>query len=185
MRRLSKPFGLSVFALLALMGSAVFFFNKPFIFDTDTKSYLTQQKLESYAEYIQVDRFNLEGSLQSETSSVHITQYQHSDEIIFKQPITTIYQQNQNWSITAHKGVYFPSKSTLNLFNQVIIKNLANNMTLKTSKLSYDIARKKIQTSEMVTINSKQGTLTATGMSLDIDQETLELHKGIHTQYEN
>ena len=182
--RLLKTFGISVFSLLILIAFVMLIFDKPLSFKASQKEKIATNVLESYAEHIQVARFNSEGILQSETSSKKLNQYQHNQQVVFTLPKTIIYSQNQRWYITSLKGTYYPKRSLLKLADEVKIDNLGRNVSMSTTKLDYYINRKQIETDQSIQISAKHVMLSATGMTIDLDKQTLELHEGIHTEYE-
>ena len=169
-----------LFAVIALYVYRSDFFGTP----AQKDSQQIHTVIETYIKGIKIKQFNAEGEIKNQIISNYAEQQNNSPMITLDHPEILALTAQHNWQLTASKGLYDSEKGTLRASGSVIIKRMDGFVTMKTQSLDYNFNTDLIYTDSPVHIASKTGDIQATGMTVDLNKETLELHQKIETRYE-
>lgn len=90
---------------------------------------------------------------------------------------------NQTWAASARRGDYFHRNGKLELSNDVLLHNDANQADLKTESLSVDTVNKIAASSTPVAVVQGSNKITALGMSADLKAQTLQFKGKVNSIY--
>lgn len=137
----------------------------------------------TYINDVEVRQFDPSGTLQHKLTAPSITQQNKSPLIYIEQPDVWIIQKGHLWELSGRKGLYNMETLRFTIRDDVVIKQPENRLVVTTSQLDYDDNTQLISSDETVTIRSPQGNISAKGLSINLDDETIELNQEIKTQY--
>ncbi|MCK5813372.1 MAG: LPS export ABC transporter periplasmic protein LptC [Cocleimonas sp.] len=122
---------------------------------------------------------------------------------IFQPSIQATDSDGQNLLIYAEKAQQKKTQGTIELAGSVLIKKTAhqnklapNNVTrnqlennpsdfiLTTKNLSFDPVKREIFTDAMITLTTKDGLLTGTGLHSQLDQQELRILSNVHAKFD-
>ncbi|MFK4752145.1 LPS export ABC transporter periplasmic protein LptC [Oceanobacter antarcticus] len=128
----------------------------------------------------------LQQTLQADGSS-HIPAF--SETRLDKPVIITQTAPQQTWRVSAESGRIQDANSQVELRNQVEIRSLAetgqtnDTLSIETSQLLYQPELATASTTKQVTIRNGNSITHATGMTLDIKRQHLDLQEHVSTRY--
>lgn len=144
------------------------------------------KRLQLFAENIRTLKYDPDGNVSQIISANRMTQYQSDTFIKIIQPEVEIRSNTLPiWKVTAKTGTYERTGSLI-LNQNVEIKQLNSSeiIDLKTDDLLFDENTGFVSTEQPVTMTSKHSILTATGMSLDTNQEIINFSSDVNAVYE-
>ena len=139
--------------------------------------------ISTYVLDAEVKQFDATGNLQHQLFSPSIIQQQRNPVITIEQPDVTITQNNHLWKLTGLTGFYDTQSLRFSIEGNVKIHQPDKALVVLTEQLDYDDKSRLVSSKRKVTIESPQGKITAKGLSIHLDTETIELKEKINTQY--
>jgi lipopolysaccharide export system protein LptC len=111
-----------------------------------------------------------------------------TDYSLVQQPELIFYGDGLPWFIAAKAGKILDQGNTLELWDQVRIwqnRPDGSQTLVTTERLTLKPKQQAITTAEPVQIKSPSGTLSGTGLSVDLAAQTVKLHSKVKGQHES
>lgn len=139
--------------------------------------------IESYVEGVRFSQFDARGKIKNALTATRASQYTDSTTIELQSPDVLVNSSKQ-WRITSQRGSYDTGLETYEAKGQVSITRMDHFVKVETEKLDYNFETDLIYTDEAIQIHTANGNISAKGMTVDLNKETLELHHNIESQYD-
>lgn len=131
--------------------------------------------------------YNVSGDLNSKMTARQGVHFPGTDEGIISSPDILIYQEDRTpWTIKAQRGQYLSKSEQLILKGNVIIQQLSGDVSVinfETDELSLFTKTKYIVTDRPVKISGAEGTTSAVGMKVWVDEKKVELLSKVEGTY--
>ncbi|MDP2505345.1 MULTISPECIES: LPS export ABC transporter periplasmic protein LptC [unclassified Oceanobacter] len=151
---------------------------------------VTSLEPDYYGKQLQHRRYDADGQLQQMLSADGSRHIPSLSETRLENPvITTQTDPQQHWQVSAQSGRIMDTDSQVELSQQVEVRSLAtaaenaDTFSITTSLLLYQPASATASTSEPVIIRHGNNITHATGMTLDIKRQHLDLQAHVSTRY--
>ncbi|MCY4044666.1 MAG: LPS export ABC transporter periplasmic protein LptC [Cellvibrionales bacterium] len=148
-----------------------------------TKQWASNTLIATYVVDAEVRQFDSTGTLKHRLITPSITQQHNNPLIAIEKPDVWINQKNQYWELTGLKGIYNTNNHRFSIEGDVQINQPDKALVVLTEQLDYDDKSRLISSNREVTIKSPQGKISAKGLTIHLDTETLSLKEQIKTQY--
>jgi lipopolysaccharide export system protein LptC len=160
----------------------------PFLTETSNKVDNDQDAF-TQPDYIATDLkqsiFNNEGQLTHSVNALKVEMFQDLGFSHLQSPIFTLYNQSQNWQLTANEATLYDN-NTLILEGDVIATNLDDVSMIShinASRIRVDITTKLMRSEQPVVISGPKLTMTGQGLIADMNADTIELNNHTRTVY--
>ena len=147
----------------------------------------TGAPVELFATELHSRNFDTDGQLIHEITSPKLSMPGKNPVILVSTPNIEVYDNGAVVShIESQNAVIRDDDKTIELNGDVEIKQLGgpNLAVLLTNQLIYNYQTKFAHTDEPVTMKDQFGTMTAVGMDIDVQQETVRFNSDVEAQYE-
>jgi len=175
---LSLLFGLTIFSLMISS------------FDRTDSDAVEQSSsagvLEVFAENVRTVRFDTAGEIDQIFTAAQLTQYQAETHTTISSPKLEIFKDTMpTWSISANQGRY-NQDSIIQLAKNVKAEQLSSNqhIVILTSLLEINELTRIVYTDQPVIMTAKSGILNATGMTFNMNAETIQFNADVNAIYE-
>lgn len=125
------------------------------------------------------------GQLTHSVKALKVEMFQELGFSHFQSPIFTLYNQSQNWQLTANEATLYDN-NTLILEGDVVATNLDNSSMIShinASHIRVDITTKLMRSEQPVVLSGPKLTMTGQGLIADMNADTIELNNHTRTVY--
>lgn len=163
---------------------------------TSQPEWTAQALLSSEPDYYGVQlshrNYNAEGKLEQQMRAASSHHYPDQKQSLLTQPELDTDLDAGTWSLTADEGLIIDGSQDIRLIGGVVLRtsneeefgsNPHNLTRVETERLDY-LAEQGVATTRLpVSIVTPQGTTRATGMTLHVERQRMELHSDVTTEY--
>lgn len=160
----------------------------PLLFQQDEKADNNQDTL-AQPDYIATDLkqtiYSDDGKLTHSVNALKVEMFQELGFSHFQSPIFTLYNQSQNWQLTANEATLYDN-NTLILEGDVVATNMDKSSMIShinASRIRLDITTKLMRSEQPVIISGPKLTMTGQGLIADMNADTIELNNHTRTVY--
>jgi LPS export ABC transporter protein LptC len=174
-----------ILSLTALSLCFAYLFNKPSLVLLPSNALFEPLKTQSADTYIinaHITQHDATGLENYQINSERVNYYNRNKMINFDAPFLK-YSKNNHITISAKKGT-LSKTNTLNLYDNVILKNYNQPLTLKTSRLSINLKDKNASSDKPVTFDTPNSKIEAIGLDTNLETKTLILKNRVRGYYE-
>ncbi|CCQ10384.1 Uncharacterized protein YrbK clustered with lipopolysaccharide transporters [Pseudoalteromonas luteoviolacea B = ATCC 29581] len=129
--------------------------------------------------------FNEQGQLTHTVNAVKVEMFQELGFSHFQAPIFTLYNQEQNWQLTANEATLYEN-NTLILEGHVVATNMDDTSMIShinAEHIRVDIQNKTMLSEQPVTILGPNLTIKGQGLLADLNTDSIELNNHTRTIY--
>ncbi|MFC0117753.1 LPS export ABC transporter periplasmic protein LptC [Pseudoalteromonas xiamenensis] len=148
-----------------------------------------KQDVLAQPDYIAMDlrqsMYNNEGQLTHTVNAIKVEMFQELGFSHFQSPTFTLYNQQQNWQLTANEATLYEN-NTLILEGDVVATNMDNTSMIShinAAHIRVDITNKKMLSEQPVVVSGPNLTITGQGLLADLKTDTIELNNHTRTIY--
>jgi len=138
-------------------------------------------QLEYRIESMQLDILDAAGNRQVRIRAPLLLDAGEGEPTRLQDPVVTAARNGRHWRITAERALIERDADRIVLERdvRVVVQQQDTPTELRTSRLVMEVARRRIHTTEAVTITRPGLELTGHGLSADLERETYELHRDV------
>jgi len=139
-----------------------------------------------YLQSTELVRYNKDGKALYTINADHIEQDPVSQELSLSK-LSIVYGEKSEWKIDADAATLPSDRSRILFSGNVIAKQLNSkeNVSFKSNTLNYDVNAQRLSTKDRVTTRKGLRSISATGMTLDMPNERVQLHSKVKIRIAN
>ncbi|WP_426416088.1 LPS export ABC transporter periplasmic protein LptC [Aestuariirhabdus sp. LZHN29] len=153
--------------------------------DTDPRE---RQEVDFYMQNAQLTRYNEHGALDHRLNAVEVNHYPHNDTTMISEPRMTLLKADGERHISARSGKLLPGSEDLELWDDVVMRVLAQDGSergrLDTDFITLYSGQELASTNRPVTITTPSGVTRAVGMKANLNQDQVQLLSNVRGTYE-
>lgn len=173
-----------MFALFAALLLTLFMNQRHSDISLREPSLAAQNFVDSYTVEVKSKQFDESGRKTREMQADYAAHYSLTDESLLQSPsILSFSESNKQWRTSAENGKVRSGGHVFDLWTGVKIARLGSETVAQTDKLSFDSALGVANTESSVRIDSNLGVTTGTGMTANINQETVKLLSEVRSEF--
>lgn len=140
-----------------------------------TKTYLVNTRTVNYDE---------QGILTQIMEADRVEQYAKKKHSVLVQPRMYAHAgDDQSWSVRANGGLYFPRRNVVALGGNVVFVNDQRQLQLTTESMKINLKKETAESKVPVTITQGLTTITAKGMTADLNKEQIRMRPNVESIY--
>lgn len=136
-----------------------------------------EEHADVYLKSVKIDEYNQQGQLFSSTLSEETKHLPDGDTTVVTKPTVSLYRNGKTWKIDADSAT--EHNDELRLKGNIKLTEKTSAFVLKTDDIHWQKDSAILSSKSPVKASSNQGWLSATGFTVNLDQEHYRLHSKV------
>lgn len=146
-------------------------------FLTQNQPNYIEEHADVYLKSVKIDEYNQQGQLFSSTLSEETKHLPDGDTTIVTKPTVSLFRNGKTWKIDADTAT--EQNEALLLKGNIKLTEKSTGLLLETDRISWQKESATLSSESPVQASSKQGRLSATGFTVNLDQQHYRLHSKV------